>query len=143
MNWKFFGILYGFEDRMPAYLIEEANQKMQELRDDAKQKFDEWLEEKGLENVMGIVQFDKTIKKWDLTFKDKTEKLMSLHPGDVFRSTNAWGDVYEYTYLGWGRCYEPGFDWVLKDNADNRIMNIEPEWLHQRKIEIIGEEEGK
>lgn len=141
MNQKFFGILYGFEDRMPAHLIEQSTKKMEELRDEARQKFDEWLEENGLENAMGVIKFDRAVKEYDLEFRDNREKKMILHPGDIFRSTTRFGDRYEYTYLGWGRCYEPGFDWVLKNNATGKIMNIEPEWLHQRTIEIIEEKD--
>lgn len=141
MNQKFFGILYGFEDRMPAHLIEQSTQKMEELRDEARQKFDEWLEEKGLKNVMGVIIFDRNTKGWVLEFRDNREENMILYPGDVFRSTDRFGDRCEYTYLGWGRCYEPGFDRVLRNNATGKIMNIEPEWLHQRTIEIIEEED--
>lgn len=142
MNQRFFGITYGFEENMPHHLVAEATQKMQELQEHARDEFEKWLDEKGLENAMGMVIFDKHINRWILEFKDCNEIEMKLEPGDVFRATNRFGDVYTYTYIGWAKSWEPGFDWEIQEKTSGRFLHIEPEWLHQRRIEILKEEEA-
>ncbi len=52
MDW--FGISYP-DDDIPESLLDEVNEKAEELREEAMEKLDEYLETKGLESVQGFL----------------------------------------------------------------------------------------
>jgi len=62
MEFNWLGVAFVSED-LPCEIEEMVNQKMDELRENAMEEFDKFLDRNNLEQVMGIIVEKGTIKE--------------------------------------------------------------------------------
>lgn len=63
MKFNWIGVAF-VSDEVPDHEIVEAemDEEIDRLRDEAQKKFDNWLEERGLEQVMGVIVVKGSVK---------------------------------------------------------------------------------